>query len=222
MEEVRQGICGPHMNERMLAKKILRMGYYWNSMETNCVDFVKGCPNFQTHANLNHVPLSELYSMTSSWPFSVWGRDVIQIIALKASNGHEYILVAIGYFTKWVKATSYFVLKVMHVARFVENNIICLFEVLQEIIFDSGSHFEGEVQRIMTLYNIEHHKSSPYRSQINGAVEAANKNIKNILAKMVVTSRTRPRSSCMPYTVIELIFVHQLWKPSTLWFMGVK
>ena len=26
MEEIHQGICGPHMNERMLAKKILRIG----------------------------------------------------------------------------------------------------------------------------------------------------------------------------------------------------
>ena len=28
MEEAHQGICGPHMNGRLLAKKILRMGYY--------------------------------------------------------------------------------------------------------------------------------------------------------------------------------------------------
>ena len=28
MEEVHQGICGPHMNGRMLAKKILRIGYF--------------------------------------------------------------------------------------------------------------------------------------------------------------------------------------------------
>ena len=39
----------------------------------------------------------------------------------------------------------------------------------------------------MELYNIEHHKSSPYRPQANVAVEAANKNVKNILAKIVVT-----------------------------------
>ena len=38
----------------------------------------------------------------------------------------------------------------------------------------------------MELYNIKHHKSSPYRPQANGAVEVANKNIKNILAKTVV------------------------------------
>ena len=60
MEEVHQGSCGPYMNGRMLAKKTLRMGYYWNAIETDCVDFVKSCHNCQTHANLNHVPPSEL------------------------------------------------------------------------------------------------------------------------------------------------------------------
>ena len=48
-------------------------------------------------------------------------------------------------------------------------------------------HFEGEVRMIMELYNIKHHKSLPYRPQTNGAVEVTNKNIKNILAKMVTT-----------------------------------
>ena len=65
MEEIHQEICDPHMNGKMLAKKILRMGYYWFTMETNCIDFVKYCHDCQTHANLNHVPPSELYSMTS-------------------------------------------------------------------------------------------------------------------------------------------------------------
>ena len=39
----------------------------------------------------------------------------------------------------------------------------------------------------MKFCNIEHHKSSPYQPYTNAAVAAANKNIKNILAKMVVT-----------------------------------
>ena len=41
----------------------------------------------------------------------------------------------------------------------------------------------------MEEYGIEHHKSSPFRPQANGAVEATNKNVKNILAKMVVTHK---------------------------------
>ena len=43
MEEVHQGIFGPHMNGRMLAKKIQRIVYYWNTMEIDCVDFIKSC-----------------------------------------------------------------------------------------------------------------------------------------------------------------------------------
>ena len=96
-------------------------------------------------------------------------------------------MVAIDYFTKWVEAASYFVLKAKYVAWFLENNIVCQFGVPQEIISDNSSHFEGEVWRVMEEYSIEHHKSSPYRPQANGAIEAANKNVKNILAKMVVT-----------------------------------
>nr|XP_023921133.1 uncharacterized protein LOC112032598 [Quercus suber] len=160
MEEVHQGLCGPHMNGRMIAKKILRIGYYWNTMETNCVDYVKSYRDCQTHANMYHVPPNKLYSMTFQWPFSILGIDVNGRIAPKASNGHGYILVAIDYFTKWAEAASYSVLKAKHV---------------------------GKVQRVTEEYGMEHHKSSPYQPQANRAVEAANKNVKNILAKMVVT-----------------------------------
>ena len=66
-------------------------------------------------------------------------------ITPKVSNRHEYILVAIEYFTKWVEVASYAILKAKQVARFIENNIICRFGVPQEIISDNGSHFEGEV-----------------------------------------------------------------------------
>ena len=65
IEEVHQRICGPHMYRRMLAKNILRMGYYWNTMETDYVDFVKSCHDYQTHANLNHMLPSKLYNITS-------------------------------------------------------------------------------------------------------------------------------------------------------------
>ena len=48
------------------------------------------------------------------------------------------------------------------------------------------------MQRIKKLYNIDHHKSLPYRPQANKAVEAANKNVKNIQAKMVVMYKDFP------------------------------
>ena len=42
---------------------------------------------------------------------------------------------------------------------------------------------------MLQRYGVQHHRSSTYRLQTNGAVEAANKNIKRILRKMVETSR---------------------------------
>ncbi|PKI78863.1 hypothetical protein CRG98_000724, partial [Punica granatum] len=38
MEEVHEGNCGPHMNGLKLAKKLMRLGYFWSTMET---DYVK-------------------------------------------------------------------------------------------------------------------------------------------------------------------------------------
>ena len=57
------------------------------------------------------------------------------------------------------------------------------------MISDIGVHFRGEVDTLVQEYGIQHHISSAYRLQTNGAVEAANKNIKRILRKMVETSR---------------------------------
>ena len=41
MEEVHEGVCGRHMNETILAKKIVRQGYFWLTIETDCRKFVK-------------------------------------------------------------------------------------------------------------------------------------------------------------------------------------
>ena len=50
-------------------------------------------------------------------------------------------------------------------------------------------HFKGEVDTLLQRYGIQHHRSSTYRPQTNGAVEVANKNIKRILRKTIETSR---------------------------------
>ncbi|XP_058202829.1 uncharacterized protein LOC131317287 [Rhododendron vialii] len=77
MEEIHEGICGPHMSGVMLARKILRQGYYWSTMESQCIDYMRRCHKCQIHANLQHLPPSNLYGMTSPGPFFVWGIDVI-------------------------------------------------------------------------------------------------------------------------------------------------
>ena len=129
------------------------------------------------------MPPMPLHTMTSPQPFSAWGINIIGKIHPTTFNGHEFILVAIDYFTKWVEAATYKVLNSKKVAQFIITNIICRYRVPHEIISNNGQHFKGETEKLLRQFNIQHHKSAPYRPQTNGAVEAANKNIGRILKK---------------------------------------
>ena len=122
------------------------------------------------------------------WPFSVWGIDIIGKISSKSSSGHKFILVAIDYFTKWVEGGSYTRLTSSGVASFIRSHIIYCYGVPHELISDRGVHFQVEVDTLVQRYGIRHHRSSAYRPQTNGAVEAVNKNIKRILPRMFETS----------------------------------
>ena len=105
----------------------------------------------------------------------------------------------IDYFTKWVEAESYAELDAKAAAKFLRKNIIYRFGVPHEIVLDNGTQLEGEANEVMEEYGIQRHKSSPYRPQTNGAVEAANKNLKVIISKMI--KGDRDWASKLPYAL---------------------
>ena len=88
MNEVHAGVCGPHMNGYVLAKKIIWAGYYWLTMERDCFHFVKKCHQCQIHGDLIHSPHSELHPRAAPWPFVAWGMDVIGPIEPKEYDVH--------------------------------------------------------------------------------------------------------------------------------------
>ena len=145
MREVHVRVCSPHMGGHFLMRKIMRTGYFWFTMDTDCCQFVQSCPECQMHGGLIHVPPSKLRALTSPWPFSVWGIDIIGKISPKYYNGNEYILVIIDYFSKWVEVASYARLTVVKVAKFIRSHIICRYGVPHELISDRRVHFRGEV-----------------------------------------------------------------------------
>ena len=55
MKEVHAEVCGPHMGGHMLAYKIMRTGYFWLTMETDCRQFVQKCPECYIHGDLIHT-----------------------------------------------------------------------------------------------------------------------------------------------------------------------
>ena len=118
-------------------------------MEADCAVHVWKCHQCQVHGDMKHMLPMPLHTMTSPWPFSIWGIDIIGKIHPTASNDHEFILVAIDYFPKWVEAASYKVLNSKKVAQFIQTNIICRYGVPHEIISDNRLHFKGETEKLL-------------------------------------------------------------------------
>ncbi|XP_070029463.1 uncharacterized protein [Nicotiana sylvestris] len=65
LEDIHAGTCGPHINGFVLAKKILRASYFWMTMETDCVQYVRKCYQCQLHTDMIKVPPNELNATSS-------------------------------------------------------------------------------------------------------------------------------------------------------------
>nr|XP_033517361.1 uncharacterized protein LOC117281628 [Nicotiana tomentosiformis] len=90
------------------------------------------------------------------------------------------------YFTKWFEAMSYKAVTKKVVADFVRDRIVCRFGVPESIITDNAANLNSDLMKDMCeTFKIKHRNSTTYMPQMNGVIEAANKNIKKILRKMV-------------------------------------
>jgi len=71
--EVHEGSFGTHA----MAQKILRVGYYWLTMESDCCIHVRKCHKCQAFADNVNAPPIPLNVLAALWSFSMWGIDVI-------------------------------------------------------------------------------------------------------------------------------------------------
>lgn len=97
------GTCGVHFSRPSMAKCLLRMGYFWPTMENDCCEYVKRCIKCQQRANLFVRPSQALHPTQSLWSFSRWVLDLIGQITPTSSGGHKFTVTTIKYFTKWVE-----------------------------------------------------------------------------------------------------------------------
>ena len=141
MEEVHEGVYGPHMNGAILAKKLIRQGFFWMTMMEDCIRFVRKCHKCQVHRDISHLPPTELHSISSPWPFSAWRLDIIEKIHPAASNRHRFILVTVDYFTKWVEAKSYAKLGAKQVEKFIRKNLFYRYGIPHHIVSDNDIQF---------------------------------------------------------------------------------
>ncbi|WJZ87655.1 hypothetical protein VitviT2T_007022 [Vitis vinifera] len=94
------------------------------------------------------------------------------------------------YVSKWVEAILCKQNDHRVVLKFLKENIFSRFGVPKAIISDGGTHFCNKPFKILLAkYGVKHKVATSYHPQTSGQVKLANRDIKNILMKVVNTSR---------------------------------
>jgi hypothetical protein len=77
--------------------------------------------------------------------------------------GHQHIIVAIDYFTKWVEAMPRVKFDGKNDAFFVFNQIISRFRIPSDIFIDPSSHFHNKMMKeLASKLGFKHGHYSPY------------------------------------------------------------
>jgi len=136
-------------------------------------EVVQRCEGCQFFARQTHLPAQALQTIPVTWPFAVWGLDLVGPLK-KAPGGFTHLLVAIDKFTKWIEAMPIGRIRSEEAVKFF-TGIIHRFGVPNSIITDNGTQFTGrKFLNFCDDNNIRVDWSAVSHPQTNGQVERAN------------------------------------------------
>ena len=116
--EIHEGIYGNHSGPQSLIGKAIRAGYFWLTMQKDTVKLIQKCDKCQRFGNVQHILGELMSSISSPWPFSIWGIDIVGPLP-QGKKQVKFLLVAIDYFTKWVKEEPFVILTENKVQNFI-------------------------------------------------------------------------------------------------------
>ena len=152
-------------------------------MQREAQEYVKKCDQCQCLAPNIHQLGGILNPLSSPWPFTQWGLDIVSPFP-KIVGNKRYLLVSTNYFTKWVEAEPLANIRDVDVKRFVWKNIVTWFGVPHALISDNDLQFDSKTFRSYCgELGITNRYSTPAHPQGKGQAEAINKVIINGLKK---------------------------------------
>ncbi|GKE90160.1 reverse transcriptase domain-containing protein [Tanacetum coccineum] len=119
--------------------------------------------------------------------FDVWGIDFTG--PFPSSRVNKYILVAVDYLSKWVKAKALPTNDARVVVKFLKF-LFARFGTPRAIISYRGTHFcNDQFAKVMLKYGVTRRLSTVYHPQTSGQVEVSNHGLKRILERTVGENR---------------------------------
>ena len=92
-----------------------------------------------------------------------------------AQGNLRYVVVAVEYFSKWIKAKPLAIITLATVQKFFWQNIVCRFGVPKAITVDNRAQFDSEAfKTFCDQIGTKIHFTSVWHPESNGLVEQAN------------------------------------------------
>ncbi|GJZ13487.1 reverse transcriptase domain-containing protein [Tanacetum coccineum] len=104
LEHCHSGPTRRHHSASVTGRKVYEAGFYWPSIFKDAKDYVVKCDACQKLRNIssqNEMPQNNIQVCEV---FDIWGLDFMG--PFPDSRGNKYILVAVDYMSKWVKAQA--------------------------------------------------------------------------------------------------------------------
>jgi hypothetical protein len=192
LNEIHSGDCGHHAGSKSLVAKAFRHGFFWLTAHADAKDIVRKCDGCQRFARQAHVPAQELRMIPITWPFAVWGLDMVG--PFKASSDKKtHLLVAVDKFTKWIEAEPISNCDAETAVKFVKK-LIFRYGYPHSIITDNGTNLsKGAMKQFCDQEHIRLDVAAVAHPQSNGQAERANQEIlRGIKPRLVVPLQRTP------------------------------
>jgi hypothetical protein len=141
--EIHSGICGSHIGPRALSTKAIKQGFYWPTHIKDAEHIVKTCEACQNFSPHQSRPSVETQLILPTWPLQRWGIYLVGSLP-PSQGGNKFAVVAIEYFTRWIKAKPLATITSKSVKKFFWQNIVCRFGVPRSLTVDNGKQFDSE------------------------------------------------------------------------------
>ena len=152
LKDLHSGAYGHHAALRTLIGNAFRQGFNWPTAVADAIELVRSCHECQFYAKQTHLPALALQMIPITWPFAVWGLDLVGPLQ-KVAGGYTHLLVAIDKFSKWIEAWPITNIRSEQAILFF-TDIIYRFGIPNVIITDNGTQFTGK--KFLDFYD-QHH-----------------------------------------------------------------
>ncbi|GJT95407.1 putative nucleotidyltransferase, ribonuclease H [Tanacetum coccineum] len=132
------GPTGGYRSASITGRKVYDAGFFWPNIFKDAKDYMMRCDACHRFGNISSRSKMPQNNIQVCDVFDIWGLDFMG--PFPNLNGNKYILVAVDYVSKWVKAQALPTNNARVVIKFLRR-LFAIFGVPKALISDRGTHF---------------------------------------------------------------------------------